>query len=263
MTAHLLAYARIFPSGLLSWVGGDLTRTSWRQLGDDTRGPLGIPALKARWFFEQPHPKFGRMDPLCKIAVAASQMLARALPDDRDEVAQVGGTMLGCLEVDAQFEQTRLAGNPSPALFVYTLPSMFQGEVAILHKLRGRCTLLSAGPLSGLTALATAIRWIEKGRATHVLAIAADAAGAAAHALTPDNKPQSAAAAWLLSAQGEGPILSDAQFGVAADGARELKPGDLRYGLRGIDTLEALLLSGETGRVHAQGDGRNVSFVVG
>lgn len=263
MTAHLLGYSRIFPSGLLSWVGGDLTRTSWRQLGDDTRGPLGIPALKARWFFDQPHPKFGRMDPLSKIAVAASQMLARALPADRDEVAQVGGTMLGCLEVDAQFEQTRLAGNPSPALFVYTLPSMFQGEVAILHKLRGRCTLLSAGPLSGLTALATAIRWVEKGRATHVLAIAADAAGAAANALASANKPQSAAAAWLLSAQGDGPTLADALFDAEAGDARDLKPGDLRYGMCGIDALEALLLSGETGRVHAQSGSHNVSFVIG
>ena len=72
--------------------------------------------------------------------------------------------MLGCLEVDAQFEATRRAGAPSPALFVYTLPSMFQGEIAIAYHLRGRCTLLSTGELSAMTALATGIRWVEKGR---------------------------------------------------------------------------------------------------
>jgi hypothetical protein len=259
MSAKLIGYARIFPSGLLRVLGGEAFHTPWERLEGATPGPTGLPPLKARWFFDLPFPKFGRMDPLSKLAVAASQMLAPALPEVRDEVAQVGGTMLGSLEVDLQYEHTRLAGHPSPALFVYTLPSMFQGEVAILHRLRGRCTLLSAGRLSGLTALATAVRWIEKGRASHVLAIAADAGGPGARALHPAETHQRAAAAWLLSAKGSGPALARPSF-QATQGARALEPGSLPYGLAGIEALERAIMQGETGTVSAQAEDRAVSL---
>ncbi|MBX3460014.1 MAG: hypothetical protein KF696_08615 [Planctomycetes bacterium] len=260
MTARLLAYARISPGGVLSALGAHVTRKGWPELGDVAPGPLGLPVLRARWFFDSPFSKFGRMDPLCKAAVACSQLVAAALPADRDEVAQVGGTMLGCLEADAQFEATRRAGNPSPALFVYTLPSMFQGEVAILHRLRGRCTLLSAGALSGLAALATAVRWIEKGRARHVLAIAADAAGPAAQAIDPSREPQTAAAAWLLSGEGGRLGIGNVRYNAPRGNARELAPGSLRHGLTFVDTLEPLLLGVEPGAVWAGHGGSSVAF---
>ncbi len=263
MTARLQAYARISPAGLLTQLSGVATSKAWSVLSEDAPGPFGIPALRARSFFDAPYPKFGRMDPLCKLAVAVSQMLAPALDGlPHDDVALVGGTQLGCLEVDSQFEQSRWAGAPSPALFVYTLPSMFLGEVAILHRLRGRCTLLSAGALSGLTALATAVRWIERGRAKYVLAIAADAAGPAANALHPANKAQSAAAAWLIGPDGDGPALGGVRFDAAPPGARMLEPRELGYGLTCVDTLEQLLLSGESGEVTAASDDASVSIAI-
>jgi hypothetical protein len=250
MTARLLAYARLFPSGALTWRGGEITRAPW----------LDYPALRAKTFFPAGYPKFGRMDPLCKLAVAVSQMIAPAFEGlDRDEIAQAGGTQLGCLEADAQFEQSRRAGHPSPALFVYTLPSMFQGEVAILHRLRGRCTLLSAGALSGLTALATGVRWIEKGRAKHVLVIAADAAGEAAQKLDASTGPQMAAAAWLLTGGNKGLLLSDASF-VAMKGASRLERGELGYGLAFVDALEAALLSPKSGHFQATDAGQVVAI---
>lgn len=262
MSAKLIAYARIFPSGLLRVLDGKPLHTPWESLDGAEPGPTGIPPLKARWFFEQPFPKFGRMDPLCKLAVAVSQMLAPALKSlDRDEVAQAGGSMLGSLEVDLQYEHTRMAGHPSPALFVYTLPSMFQGEVAILHRLRGRCALFNTGRLSGLSALATAARWIDKGRARHVLAIAADAGGPGAAELDPATPPQRAAAAWLLSADGRGPALSDPAFNASADGT-ELKPAILRHGLHAVDTLEPYLLEGAPGAFYAEADRQVVSFKI-
>jgi hypothetical protein len=264
MTARLLAYARISPSGLLTLLNGEATFRGWSDLTGDGPSPFGLPTLKARWFFDQPYPKFGRMDPLSKLGLAVSQMLAPALQGlPGDDVALAGGTQLGCLEVDAQFEQARRAGAPSPALFVYTLPSMFLGEIAIAHRLRGRCTLLSAGLLSGLTALATAVRWIEKGRAKYVLAIGADAAGPAAQALDPVNTPQSAAAAWLLGAHGNGPSLHDVRFDQAPSGARTLNTGDLRYGLTCVDTFEQLLLSGDSGRVAVISGDAGVSIAIG
>jgi hypothetical protein len=201
------------------------------------------------------------MDPLCKVAVGAAQLALKAADLsalELDEVAQVGGTMLGCLEVDAQFDATRRAGAPSPALFVYTLPSMFQGEIAIHWHFRGRCTLLSTGELSAMTALATGIRWIDKGRAKHVLVVAADAAGPAAVQL--GMTAHSAAAAWLLSG-GEG--LSDARFNMPREDAVELAPGAFKYACIFVDSLEALLIDGTQTRVYAAAGGQSVSFQIG
>ena len=264
--ARLIAYGRVSPAGLLSWAPGGVLRTSWSELDAGPVAEFGVPKLRAKYFFDEPFTKYGRMDPLCKVAVGAAQLAVKAsgnLKDlDRDEIAQVGGTMLGCLEVDAQFEATRQAGAPSPALFVYTLPSMFQGEIAIAFKLRGRCTLLSTGKLSAMTALGTGIRWIEKGRAKHVLVVAADAAGPATAELGPDFTPQSAAGAWLLSGDGDGTQLSDVEFNKDRGEATQLEPGVLKYGTTFVDTLEALLLQETKTRVYAERGSQSVSFQI-
>lgn len=261
---RLIAYGRVSPAGLLSLGPGGVLRTSWDELDAGPVAEYGTPKLRAKFFFDEPFSKYGRMDPLCKVAVGAAQLAVKASGElaglDRDEVGQVGGTMLGCLEVDAQFEATRLAGAPSPALFVYTLPSMFQGEIAIQYALRGRCTLLSTGELSAMTALGTGIRWIEKSRARHVLVVAADAAGPAAAELGPGFTPQSAAAAYLLSGDGPGRGLSDVLFNAAAEDAQSLKAGELKYGTTFVDTLEPLLLGNQATRVHAGIGSQSVSF---
>lgn len=266
--ARLIAYGRVSPAGLLSWAPGGVSRTSWAELDAGPVGEYGIPKLRAKFFFDQPFTKYGRMDPLCKVAVGAAQLAVKASGElaglERDEVAQVGGTMLGCLEVDAQFEATRRAGAPSPALFVYTLPSMFQGEIAIAYHLRGRCTLLSTGELSAMTALGTGIRWVEKGRAKHVLVVAADAAGPAAAELGPDFTPQSAAAAWLLTGDdGPGRRLSDVRFSAEPGDALVLQAGELAYGVTFVDTLEPLLLGEGSPRVYAERGRQGVSFQIG
>ena len=264
---RLIAYGRVSPAGLLSWAPGGALRTSWDELDAGPVVEYGTPKLRAKFFFDEPFAKYGRMDPLCKVAVGAAQLAFKANGGltglEPDEVAQVGGTMLGCLEVDAQFEKSRQAGAPSPALFVYTLPSMFQGEIAIQFHLRGRCTLLSTGELSAMTALATGIRWIEKARAKHVLVVAADAAGPAAAELGPDFGAQSAAAAYLLSGDGEGRALSDSRFDGEAGDAKELTSGELSYGTTFVDTLEPLLLGSESMRVHASRGAQGVSFKIG
>ncbi|MBX3474441.1 MAG: hypothetical protein KF754_08670 [Planctomycetes bacterium] len=238
--ARLIAYSRICPAGL-QWRGPAGThRATWAELGAGPPDAFGLPPLRAKYFFDEPFPKFGRMDPLCKVAVAAAQLIQRAggfEGRNRDEIAQSGGTALGCLEVDAQFEATRRAGAPSPALFVYTLPSMFQGEVAIQFKLRGRCALFCDGERSGITALATAAHWVDHGRAPAVLAIACDAAGPAAQAAG-FGPPQTAAMAWLLAANGKGPEVTGPALRQSAATPHR---GDLRHGLTFMDTLEAWL----------------------
>lgn len=197
--ARLIATSRIDAAGL-QWRGpAGEGGTSWAGLGAGEPDAFGLPPLRAKYFFTDPFPKFGRMDALCKLAVAATQLIQRAGGFDgldRDQVAQCGGTALGCLEVDAQFEASRKQGAPSPALFVYTLPSMFQGEVAIQFKLRGRCALVSCGAQSEEAALDMAIRWVDKARAPAVLAISAEAAGPAAKAS--GQRVVTTARAWLL-----------------------------------------------------------------
>lgn len=262
--AKLIAYGRVSPAGLLSWAPGREMHTTWDDLGAGRAGEFGIPRLRASHVFDEPFSRFGRMDPLCKVAVAAAQLALKSGENlagiKRDDVAQVGGTMLGCMEVDAQFEATRRAGAPSPALFVYTLPSMFQGEIAIRYGLRGRCTLLSNGELSAMTALATGVRWIEKGRAPAVLVVAAEAAGPAAANHDRNFTPQSAAAAWLLC---PGSGLAGASFDGEADGAQALTNEGLGYGMSFVDALEPLLLSGAKARVTAEVEGRRVSLDLG
>src|SRR5690606_20430254 len=121
------------------------------------------------------------------------------------------------------------ANAPSPALFGYTLPSMLQGEIAIQYRLRGRCTLVAAGRLSGLTALATGARWVDTGRAKQELVVAAEAAAGAAQAL--GYAPQTAASAWLLGHEG-------GMLGIAAAEAGDataLTTGALLHGCTFVD----------------------------
>lgn len=186
--SRVIAHSSINAEGLHRRGPAGESRMTWGDVGAEPAGAGELPPLRARYFFDEPFPKFGRMDPLCKIAVAAAQLIKRAGGFDGlnlDEVAQVGVTAQGCIEVDAQFEASRRAGAPSPALFVYTLPSMFQGEIAIHFKLRGRCVLYAGAE----SAQQHAERLVDKHRAPAVLAIAADAA-----------KGRVEAAAWLICA---------------------------------------------------------------
>ena len=266
MTARLLGFSSISPSGAFACVPGG---------PEFSKGDCEYPELRARDYFDESYPKFGRMDPLSKLAVAVVSLTYKITNRfhslGRTEMAQVGGTMLGCLEVDAQFEQTRRAGQPSPARFVYTLPSMFQGEIAIAYGLQGRCTLLGAGELSGLTALATGIRWIERGRASAVLVVAADVCGPAALDWLKRKgveRPEfpSYAACWLLAAhdgESNGCDLSDVRF-QPEDSAVELSRAKAGLGVSFVDSLEDHLRNrdGNSLRVGASAGGQSVSFAI-
>ncbi len=88
------------------------------------------------------YPKFFKMDNLCKMALLNAEsllVLDNALlysELDRSRVAVVISTAHGCLEVDKKYNET-LKQIPSPALFVYTLPNIMLGEVAIRHGFKG------------------------------------------------------------------------------------------------------------------------------
>ena len=89
------------------------------------------------------YPKFFKMDNLSKLGFLASEML---LKDDENRFTPTENLAVICfnssssLHTDAQFQDTIQNDDnyfPSPSLFVYTLPNIVAGEIAIRNKFFG------------------------------------------------------------------------------------------------------------------------------
>ena len=89
------------------------------------------------------YPKFYKMDGLSRLGFLASEMLLRDTPNrfmPREDVAIVCFNCSSSLEVDTQYQATICDNEnyfPSPSLFVYTLPNIVTGEIAIRNKFFG------------------------------------------------------------------------------------------------------------------------------
>jgi 3-oxoacyl-[acyl-carrier-protein] synthase-1 len=93
------------------------------------------------------YPKFFKMDNLSKLGFLASEMLLKPFPvspqeriEVREDVAIICFNRSSSLETDRQY-QASIQNNddyfPSPSLFVYTLPNIVAGEIAIRNKFCG------------------------------------------------------------------------------------------------------------------------------
>jgi hypothetical protein len=85
------------------------------------------------------YPKFFKMDALSKLGVlCAEQILTdesiRLLP--KEKIAVVLSNKNSSLQTDVAYAKT-MRDFPSPSLFVYTLPNIVTGEIAIKHKITG------------------------------------------------------------------------------------------------------------------------------
>lgn len=83
------------------------------------------------------YPKFFKMDTACKLGFLLAERLAdapRFVP--REDRAVLICSTCGCLCNDRHYEET-VQEFPSPALFVYTLPNIITGEIAIRNKYEG------------------------------------------------------------------------------------------------------------------------------
>lgn len=93
--------------------------------------------------FQIQYPKFFKMDKLCKAGFLAGELLLQNYDFDRENGKSDWGIIL-CNESssddnDQHYWQTIDKENyyPSPSVFVYTLPNIVTGEIAIRHKIQG------------------------------------------------------------------------------------------------------------------------------
>src|SRR5688572_24466733 len=107
---------------------------------DDLSGFLG----KLYKLLETAYPKFFKMDRLCKLGFLASELVIRNA-DSLKEISKTNTALVfsnkaSSLDTDRQHQESisdKQNYFPSPSVFVYTLPNIILGEIAIKHKLTG------------------------------------------------------------------------------------------------------------------------------
>ena len=97
--------------------------------------------------YEISYPKFYKMDSLCKLAFVASELLMKTnkLTDsyNKEDIAIIISNSASSLETDTEHQKTIQETTnffPSPAVFVYTLPNILIGEIAIRNTIQGENT---------------------------------------------------------------------------------------------------------------------------
>jgi hypothetical protein len=89
------------------------------------------------------YPKFHKMDTLSQAGIITTELIKRANSRivtgfQDDEIALLFANKSSSSETDLRFRASyEQNGAPSPALFVYTLPNIVLGEIAILNKWYG------------------------------------------------------------------------------------------------------------------------------
>jgi len=95
------------------------------------------------------YPKFYKMDPLARLGFIASELLLKSLDEpqevEREDRAIVLVNRSASQAADRQYELSIQPGEnyfPSPADFVYTLPNIVTGEIAIRHHYHGETSFI-------------------------------------------------------------------------------------------------------------------------
>lgn len=95
------------------------------------------------------YPKFFKMDILCKLGFVASELLLQAEGKPRFEPCEDRAVVFfnrsASLQADTAYQATIQDPDnffPSPAAFVYTLPNIVTGEIAIRNKYYGETSFI-------------------------------------------------------------------------------------------------------------------------
>ena len=95
------------------------------------------------------YPKFHKMDGLSKLGFLASELLMKCEEDEQPTENEQRAVILfnhsSSIDTDQHYLASIQPDNyfPSPALFVYTLPNIVTGEIAIRHHLHGETSFYS------------------------------------------------------------------------------------------------------------------------
>ncbi|MBR4263024.1 MAG: hypothetical protein IKQ48_00400 [Paludibacteraceae bacterium] len=90
--------------------------------------------------FAGDYPKFFKMDTLCRLGFIAAEILIKEpTSNGQQPTAVILANRSASIKNDTDYLATISEGNyyPSPALFVYTLPNIVTGEIAIRHHIQG------------------------------------------------------------------------------------------------------------------------------
>ena len=85
------------------------------------------------------YPKFFKMDTLSRLGFIAAEILLKHSDISYQPSAVILANKSASIKNDTEYLATISNGNyyPSPALFVYTLPNIVTGEIAIRHHIQG------------------------------------------------------------------------------------------------------------------------------
>lgn len=99
--------------------------------------------------FNISYPKFHKMDNLCKLGILATELLLQQnnilQQYAPDKIGIILSNAASSIETDRQHQNSISNKSnyfPSPAVFVYTLPNIVIGEIAIKYKITGENTFL-------------------------------------------------------------------------------------------------------------------------
>lgn len=111
------------------------------RLAFENKGLTTIDFLDAAYeHFQINYPKFFKMDNLCKTGFIVAELLLRGSKSKEslqpEEIGIIVSNANSSLDTDIKYEES-IKSNPSPSLFVYTLPNILIGELSIRHKLKG------------------------------------------------------------------------------------------------------------------------------
>jgi 3-oxoacyl-[acyl-carrier-protein] synthase II len=133
--------------------------------------------------------RLARLDPLCRLGLAAVAALAAVPGIGRDALAGAGivaGHALATLDTNDGYDARLRARGPTavePRVFPATSPNALTGECAIVFKLTGPSFAVGAGLDGAMEALAAAAELVRAGDADRMVVVAADDAGPAARDL--------------------------------------------------------------------------------
>jgi hypothetical protein len=127
---RIIAHSYINPKGL--WLNNHCVKST---IGEENW-------LKAMYqHIGVEYPKFYKMDDLSKMSFLTGELLRSFIPkevDQENDLALIFANHTSSQFTDIKFHQSYIIqGNPSPSLFVYTLPNILTGELCIRNKWYG------------------------------------------------------------------------------------------------------------------------------